>query len=1205
MLLRIAAFEVRRSLRSASTYVYCAIFFAIAFFWVTVAGGGVKGVNVDFGASAKVAANAPYAFGLLALLTGNFGTVITASFAGRATFQDVEHRTSPFFFTSPISKLDYLGGRWLGALLSALLLYPWIALGALAAAHGPFVDASRIGPDVALGYLAPYATILVPNLVLTTSLFFAMATLLRRMLPVYVASIVLVLGYILALQLTEDLGTRPLAALLDPFGGNAVDRITEYWSIAEKNVRVVPFTGPLLLNRTLWVGVALALLGVTYARFSFTDAAAPTKPREAKDAAPVAARAPAPSPIPTGALDFSTRAELRAMLGLARLQLRETMKSPFFLVVLVASAIFVAVAGAEVDQIRGTKTYPVTYNVVEVTGSAFALFAVVLIAFYAGELVWRERDARLAPIFDALPVPRWVLFGAKLGALMALQVVLVVALMAGGILLQVAKGYHQHELGLYVQTLFGIRLVSFWVLCALAMFVHVLVNDKAVGHTVMIVIFVASVALPLLGLEHHLYRVGTVPEYKYSAMTGFGHFAAPIVAYEAYWGLFAAAVAILANALWVRGAAPSLRVRLALAARTMPRGTRTLLGAVAVGFAVLGAFIAWNTTVRNRFVPRATEESEKAEYETTYKAAWERAPQVRIRATTLKVDVFPETRRATIVGTYALENPTAVDVSRVVVSVPPLARAVKASFGRGERLAVDDARLGFRVYELGAPLRPGEKAELAFELAYVNEGFTDSASDTHVVENGSFLKSESLLGVGYDSSREIVDDAARSKYGLAPRHVAPPGDAFARMRNYGAGDADWIDLDMTIGTSADQLGIAPGTLLREWTENGRRYFHYRPEGKVMPFFSCLSGRYVAARDVWHPPPGAAPGTRDVAIEVDYHPGHAYDVARMIKGVQRSLDYFTRAFGPYPHAQVRIVEFPRFAKFAEADPGLIPFSESIGFLARVDEGDPDDVDYPFYVTAHEVAHMWWGHQVVSADVQGATLLSESLAQYSALMVMKHELGEAQMKKFLRYELDRYLRGRSSAKRSERPLALVEDEPYIHYAKGSLAMYALQDYIGEDAVNAALASVVRDWAFKGPPYPDARTLVAAFRQVTPPEYAYVLDDLFETITLYENRTTHASCTKRGDGKYDVQIDVTAKKLRASELGAETEVPMADFVDIGAVDAAGKIVALTRVKMDRATASYTLVTDAPPAKAGVDPMGKLIDRFPGDNLAAVEQK
>jgi aminopeptidase N len=272
---------------------------------------------------------------------------------------------------------------------------------------------------------------------------------------------------------------------------------------------------------------------------------------------------------------------------------------------------------------------------------------------------------------------------------------------------------------------------------------------------------------------------------------------------------------------------------------------------------------------------------------------------------------------------------------------------------------------------------------------------------------------------------------------------------------------------------------------------------------------------------------------------------------------------------------------------------------------VDDKNPDDMDYPFYVTAHEVAHQWWAHQVISGDVQGATMIEESMAEFSALMVMKHEYGAARMKKFLRYDLDRYLRGRSGAKRDEMPLVKVENQTYIHYAKGSLVMYALADYIGEDVLDAALAKFVAKHKFQEPPYPDAPQFVAALREVVPPAYPHLIEDMFETITLYDNRATSASYVKRPDGKYDVTIEVHAKKFRAAELGAETEIPIDDFIDVGVLGKDGKLLASERKKFTTPDATFTLTVDEEPVKAGIDPMNMLIDRLPDDNVMKVEKK
>jgi len=273
MVLAIARFEVAKRLRQISTYVYFAVFFAIAMFFMLAAGGAIKGATVEFGTGGKLYVNSPYSLLQMITLIGHFGVVMTASIAGQATYQDIEHRATSLFFTAPISKAQYLGGRFLGALAVTSLLYTAIGLGAWLAVHTPWLDAARVGPPVPLSYVQPYLVVLLPNLLFTVAIFFSVSTWRRRMFPVYVGSVVFLIGYLIAVNLSDGVDDKALAAMLDPFGLFATERVTEYWTVAERNTRLIPLSGLLLYNRLLWTGVALALLGVTYARFSFSHRA--------------------------------------------------------------------------------------------------------------------------------------------------------------------------------------------------------------------------------------------------------------------------------------------------------------------------------------------------------------------------------------------------------------------------------------------------------------------------------------------------------------------------------------------------------------------------------------------------------------------------------------------------------------------------------------------------------------------------------------------------------------------------------------------------------------------------------------------------------------------------------------------------------------------------------------------------------------------
>jgi aminopeptidase N len=322
---------------------------------------------------------------------------------------------------------------------------------------------------------------------------------------------------------------------------------------------------------------------------------------------------------------------------------------------------------------------------------------------------------------------------------------------------------------------------------------------------------------------------------------------------------------------------------------------------------------------------------------------------------------------------------------------------------------------------------------------------------------------------------------------------------------------------------------------------------------------------------------------------------------MIDAIKKSLDYFQANFSPYQHRQVRIIEFPRYANFAQSFPNTIPYSESIGFIARIEK--PEDIDFVYYVTAHEVAHQWWAHQVIGANVQGATVLSETMSQYSALMVMEKQYGPDQMRKFLKYELDRYLAGRGGELVEELPLKLVEDQGYVHYNKGSLVTYALKDYVGEKNLNEALAKYVDAYAFQQPPYTTTIEFLSYIRPAIPETYPGIVADLFENITLYENKTSTATYTKQGDGKYLVKVKVEAKKLHSDGMGKETESPLDDWIDVGVLGEKGeqgehKVLALEKKRITSASNEFEFVVREEPVKAGIDPLHKLIDRNPDDN-------
>jgi hypothetical protein len=276
----------------------------------------------------------------------------------------------------------------------------------------------------------------------------------------------------------------------------------------------------------------------------------------------------------------------------------------------------------------------------------------------------------------------------------------------------------------------------------------------------------------------------------------------------------------------------------------------------------------------------------------------------------------------------------------------------------------------------------------------------------------------------------------------------------------------------------------------------------------------------------------------------------------------------------------------------------------------DPDDPEDLDIPFWVTAHEMGHQWWPHQVSGGNVQGSAFLSEGLAEYSAVSLLAKEKGEKQLRKFLKYELDRYLGGRSMERKYEPPIVETEGQSYIHYNKAGLMMYTLSDFIGKDIFNNALGRFIEKFRYQSDPYTNIGEFVKTIREDTPDDLQYLITDTFEKITLYENKAKTATAIENEDGTFTVTLEVEAKKVYSDSLGNQSDAELNDWLEIGVMGETlvnGEMeeipIYLEKVLITVSLTTFTVRVDQKPIKAGIDPMHKFVDRDSEDNLVRVK--
>jgi hypothetical protein len=1188
MFFEIFRFEWRQQLRSPLFWIVAAVFAALAFTLTStdaVALGGATG---------NVWRNAPMVtVKLMAALTV-FSIFLVALFVAGAALRDFDLRTAELMFTTPVTRRAYLGGRFAAGYLACLAILLVCALGLAAGGLMPWVDAARLGPPRAIGYLWSLAVMVAPSMLFIAGLLFLIATTTRSLLATYVGVVVYFVLQAITGALTRDVDNHWLAALLDPFGGRTLAIVTRYWSADELNHALPPLSGILLFNRLLWGGVGLVLFAVAFVLFR-PDREGLSLPRRKTRAEP-----PLLHPATGAAVDATLARGWRATLAQLRAQwlfdTRAVLTGVPFLVMLILALVNVLAILALSGQLYGTATYPVTHRMVETVEGGFQVMLYIILTFYAGELVWRERAAGVAAVSDAFPTPDGVPLVAKL---LALFTVVGMFLITGSVVAigwQLTHGYTHLEPGLYLAML-ALDALPYLLLATLAVFFQVLANNRFLGYLLTIVWLVASlISFGLLGWEHHLYNFGTAPATPYSDLNGFGHFLPAALWFDGYWTLLAIAMTVVAALFWVRGSVQDWRERKREARARLTAPLRRALLLALAGFALCGGWIYYNTNILNTYRTGDDANRLRADYEKQY-ARYAGLAQPRITAVQADVDIDPKRRRLHLVAHMTLVNRQDAPIPELHVNTDTDFTTTLA-FAPHEAVTVD-ARLGYAIYRLKTPLAPGASMPFDATLDYAPKGFTNAPQGQFLAHNGTFFNSTVLPRFGYQPDNQLTDRNTRRKLGLKEDVPRMPrlGDEAERTNTYISNDSDWIHFDTTITTADDQVAMAPGYLQEETHVNGKRTFHYVMDKPMLDFFSWISGRYAVKKDRWH----------DIALEVYYNPAHAWNVDDMLQSAKDSLAYYEAHFSPYQFRQLRILEFPNYASFAQSFANTIPFSESVGFIA--DLRDPSKIDYAYYVTAHEVAHQWWAHQVIGANMQGSTLLSESLAQYSALMVMKHRYGADQMRRFLKYELDNYLASRAGEPVREEPLGKVEkNQTYIHYQKGSLVFYALQDYVGEDTVNAVLRQFLHDKAFQAPPYTTSQEFVDALKRGVDPKWHGLIDDLFWKITFFDNRLTEATARKLPDGRYQVTMQVHADKSyvdgTGKEIAAVPDVP----VEIGVFAAStragvdGKPLYLAKRVLPKGDSTITVVVDGRPAEAGVDPYNELIDRIPADNRRAV---
>ena len=1185
MFFKMLAFEWRYFTRQVSFIVTCSVFFLLPFLAMTID-------NVQIGSGGNVNFNSPHALLYQTIILGIFSMFLVVNFVANSAIRNETTNMHEIIYTKPINPLSYRLGRFMGAFLVCVTVFAFVPLGMFLGSIMPWLDAERLGPINLSFYFTPFLLFSVTTLFVLATIFYAVALRFKSNIAVYLVALMLFILYSVSDQIFTDPAQNQMLALLDPFAINTVNEFTEYWTPDQKNSQLVGLEGVILTNRLFWAAfgiLCLFVFGKLFKPLGLPETKRKVKQTESEER------------VVAGTLNithqFETGANLMQFMRRLKFEIRQIILSPAFPILILFSAFSLIAQLVDPIGIYGAQNWPLTKFMVELINQSFSLSVLIIVTYYTAEIVWRERTTGIGDIVDSMPVKNLTLWLSKLMAVCLVIVTLVLVAMATTILAQLAKGFGDIDIGQYLVSLFYFNVYPFLLMTVLAFFIQALSPGKYIGMLIFIAYIFVSLVLFSLGLEHNMFNYAASPQLSYSDMNGYGWHMQTQHAYMFYWTALAVVLGLVSYGMWHRGPESLFKDKLAGLSYQLGRTGQVIAVIAFIAFLGTGGYIHYNTTVLNNFISSDDGMDRRAAYEKEF-GQYADDPFPMIKKVDIDVAIFPKQRRVEASAMLEIENTSEQPIERFLVTIPQYSSDVLVSIDGGQ-LGDIDSIYNHAWFDFEQPLMPGEKRSASLAITRSHQGFKDGGEDSTLVENGTFINNFELFpSFGVNQQYYLTEQHERRKRDLPPPQRAYALEDTSRYNEtfFGPG-VGHVDFSATLSTSSDQVAIAPGYLTREWQQDGRNYFRYEMDAPMINFFSMMSARLEKQEQVHN----------GIELAVYYHPSHAFNIERMFESMRDSLDYFNREFGPYQHKQMRIIEFPGYRTFAQSFANTVPYSERIGFITDI--RDNSEIDPVYYITAHEVAHQWFGHQLAGANVQGAAILSESLSQYAALLVMEQKYGEDKLRKFLTYELDSYLRGRGQEIIAEMPMLRSENQQYIHYRKGSVVMMALRHRLGEEPLNKALFGLIEEHRYATENLPTTLDLVAAIKQNAPASTHDFIDQQFNQITLYDLKLESVQMEQNAEGQYLVDLTVNTRQVIADEKGAEEATPFSDEVEIvlfkhdpDDFSADNEIIYRKKHLLGDGEQQLQILLDEKPQFVGIDPFIRFIDRNTSDNVLRI---
>jgi ABC-2 type transport system permease protein len=1130
------------------------------------------------------------------------------TFISSGVTRDYENKFDQIIYSLPVNRNKILLGRFIGGILIVSLIFFTVPLADVISGFMPWADMDLLGPFRWDAHLQSLLCIAFPNMLIVGSILFLIAAWTKSINYSFLGAIVIVILFNSISSLNDKIDNKTIAALSDPFGFVPIFYYTKKWSVYEKNHLLFTLDWKYFVNRFIWLFVAFVLWIIALNLNKFKSQSSKESQNESQIIKPIFSDTIFSNVVK----DFSPAYVLRNLHYQAKIDFLHIIKSPAFYVTvgLISMVLSMNFIGTIQSDSGLSDSMANTSNTLDFLEVVYRLTNYAII-FFTGMLIWKERDAKISDIYDSLPVKTITVYLGKVLSIVYLVLVYSTILLCLGLLYQVIRGVYVIDWSRYFVELYIINLFYAITLTLLSMFFQIVVNNKFVAYFLsVIVIIVEPFLFRWLKITSNMVSITPdLPRIITSDFYGYGIFKTSAIAFIIYWILIYGIIGFISYWFFVRGKNISWKERSQEFAYRFSKSKKLFIPFLTLTIAYT-CFMYYQTQIVNPYFGEKDSLLRKAHYEKSFRHLMN-YPIPKATKVDYKINLYPSTRSYDVKCKMWMVNKEDSSIDKIYIN-NDIFRPFKISI-KGATLSKEDknAIVNFQTYKLSKPVKKGDSLLFEYEYFEENKGVENEIQNSRLLTNGTFMDFSSFTPIlGYNKDLEISDKSDREKYGLPTKaEFSPPlvrECTHACMKDYIGGMADWVTIHTEISTDADQIALAPGKMIKSWKEKDRNYFEYDLSQPSKFFFSIVSGKYEILKD----------SSRGVQCEVYYIPQHAHNTKMMMHALKKSIEYYSDNFGPYKHPVARIIEFPKFSSFAQAFPCTMPYSESIGFTSNLVK-NTEDVNEVFHIVAHEMAHQWWAHQVIGADMQGSTLLSESIAEYSSLKLLEKEYGMDMTAKFLKEANNGYVFSRAFEEKGESSLKTVDNQGYIHYQKGSLVLYAIQQFLGEPKINTALSNLVKKYGYKEPPYPNSYALLDEIYSLTPDSLKSTVKAGLEEIIIYSTDIKDAKVIKRADNKFETSINFSLaknssdpnakdkKKISEINIGKSEEVPIRDYFDLAVYQNAedksryGKLIHKQRFFLNKKENTIKLISDKKPDKIVIDPYFLHIHKDPEENI------